>query len=135
MVQAMVAGQLPIGSGAISTVMNARAGGLKVKYARDGRGHAYRLGDHRHRSRHPVGEGPQGKKIGTGRAGAISHWSGAADAKWQGWQPTGGRIVGVGGASALQGALLGKQIDGILVWPPAFRSSSPRSRRRTSSSP
>ena len=32
MVQAMVAGQLPIGTGGISTLVNARAGGLKVKY-------------------------------------------------------------------------------------------------------
>lgn len=121
MVQAMVAGQLPIASGAISTVMNARAGGLKVKYIATVEGL-------------PTGweivaidpaiqsvKDLKSKKIGTGRAGAISHWWGLEVAKWQGWTP--GRdveVVGVGGASALQGALLGKQVDGILVWPPGF---------------
>lgn len=121
LVQAMVAGQLPIGSGGISTVMNARVGGLKVKYLATVEGlptgWAIVAIDPAIQSVKDL----KGKKMGTGRAGAISHWWGLQVAKWQGWVP--GReveVVGVGGASALQGALLAKQVDGILVWPPAF---------------
>lgn len=121
MVQAMVAGQLPIASGGISTLMNARAGGLKVKYIATVEGMPTGWGivaiDPALKSVKDL----KGKKIGTGRAGAISHWWGQQVARWQGWavgQDV--QIVGVGGASALQAALVSKQVDGILVWPPGF---------------
>lgn len=121
MVQAMVAGQLPIASGGISTLMNARAGGLKVKYIATVEGMPTGWGivavDPALKSVKDL----KGKKIGTGRAGAISHWWGQQVARWQGW--TVGQdvqIVALGGANALQAALLSKQVDGILVWPPGF---------------
>ncbi len=121
MVQAMVAGQLPMATGGISTLMNARAGGLKVKYIATIEGMPTGWGivaiDPALKSVKDL----KGRKIGTGRAGAISHWWGLQVARWQGW--TVGQdvhIVGVGGASALQAAMVSKQVDGILVWPPGF---------------
>jgi NitT/TauT family transport system substrate-binding protein len=121
MVQAMVAGQLPIATGGISTVMNARAGGLRVKYIATVENTPTGWGlvaiDPAVRSVKDL----KGKRIGTGKAGAISHWWGLQVAKWQGWAV--GKdveVVGVGGANALQAALLSKQVDAILVWPPGF---------------
>lgn len=121
MVQAMVAGQLPIGTGGISTLVNARAGGLKVKYIATVEGMPTGWGivavDPALKSVKDL----KGKKVGTGRAGAISHWWGQQVARWQGWSVGQDiQLVAVGGASALQGALLSKQVDAILVWPPGF---------------
>jgi ABC-type nitrate/sulfonate/bicarbonate transport system substrate-binding protein len=121
MVQAMVAGQLPIATGGISTLINARAGGLKVKYIATIEGMPTGWGivaiDPALRSVKDL----KGKRVGTGRAGAISHWWGLQVARWQGWNVGQDvQIVGVGGASALQAALVSKQVDGILVWPPGF---------------
>lgn len=121
LVQAMVAGQLPIGSGGISTLMNAWAGGLKAKYIATVEnlptGWSLVAIDPALRSVKDL----RGKKIGTGRAGAISHWWGLQVARWQGWNPgTDVQVVAVGGGSALQAALVSKQVDSIIVWPPHF---------------
>lgn len=121
MVQAMVAGQLPIGTGGIATLMNARAGGLKVKYIATIEGMPTGWGIVAVDPAITSVKDLKGKKIGTGRAGAISHWWGQQVGRWQNWTPGQDvQLVAVGGASALQGALLSRQVDAILVWPPGF---------------
>jgi NitT/TauT family transport system substrate-binding protein len=117
--QAVVAGQVPIGTGGFSTVVSARMKDIKVKWIagceRGGAGWGIVSADPNIKAVADL----KGRKIGTGRAGATSHWWALQVAKWQNWKlGSDVQVVAVGSAGAIAGALVSRQVDAAVLWPP-----------------